>query len=214
MTNIVEKQIRDMLQLQDQMNTRVNEDWREQNYQWYRAIWTECAELMDHYGWKWWKKQEPDMEQVRLEVVDLWHFGLSDLMNRPELPTETVVEVLVDEWGAICDSQVGLDVLTAIEKLAHFSLDVKKFSIYYFFLLMKACGMSMDDLYKAYIGKNVLNFFRQDHGYKEGTYVKEWGGKEDNEHLAEILELLDPSSESFKDDVYNALSSRYVAWVA
>ena len=49
MTPLVET----MLEMQEQMNQKVNADWRQQNYEWYRAIWVECAELMDHYGWKW-----------------------------------------------------------------------------------------------------------------------------------------------------------------
>ena len=59
------------LSLQDKMNTKVNNDWRAQNFQWYRAIWTECAELMDHYGWKWWKNQPVDIDQSKLELVDI-----------------------------------------------------------------------------------------------------------------------------------------------
>ena len=73
-----------MLNLQDSMNTRVHPEWRTQGYEWYRAIWVECAELMDHYGWKWWKKQQPDWEQVKLELIDIWHFGLSDLLMQHE----------------------------------------------------------------------------------------------------------------------------------
>ena len=60
-----------------------------------------------------------------------------------------------------------------------------------------------------YIGKNVLNFFRQDHGYKAGSYIKIWGGREDNEHLSDIVAALDVSSDSFADDVYQALSAAY-----
>ena len=71
-----------MLELQDAMNRKVNPDWRQAGYAWYRAIWTECAEMLDHYGWKWWKHQEPDMEQVSLEIIDIWHFALSDLILR------------------------------------------------------------------------------------------------------------------------------------
>ena len=59
------------------------------------------------------------------------------------------------------------------------------------------------------MGKNVLNFFRQDHGYQEGTYVKNWAGREDNEHLVELVAALDSSAEDFADEVYKALSSRY-----
>ena len=58
-------------------------------------------------------------------------------------------------------------------------------------------------------GKNVLNFFRQDHGYQEGTYVKLWQGREDNEHLSELLESLDDTDPGFPDAVYRALSARY-----
>ena len=43
-----------MLEMQDAMNSRVDRDWLERGREWYRAVWIECAELMDHYGgWKW-----------------------------------------------------------------------------------------------------------------------------------------------------------------
>jgi dimeric dUTPase (all-alpha-NTP-PPase superfamily) len=66
-----------MLELQNAMNTRVHNEWRDQGFEWYRAIWIESAELMDHYGWKWWKHQKPDVEQVKLELIEIWHFGLT-----------------------------------------------------------------------------------------------------------------------------------------
>ena len=74
---------------------------------------------------------------------------------------------------------------------------------------MLASGLDFDSLYTAYVGKNVLNFFRQDHGYKEGTYIKDWGGREDNEHLADLVAALDKDAEDFSDRVYQALESRY-----
>ena len=47
-------QLRVMLEMQDAMNAHVNPEWRSAGNAWYRAIWTECAEMLDHYGWKWW----------------------------------------------------------------------------------------------------------------------------------------------------------------
>jgi hypothetical protein len=38
------------------------------------------------------------------------------------------------------------------------------------------------------VGKNILNQFRQDHGYKEGSYVKIWNGQEDNVVMQNILD--------------------------
>ncbi len=80
----MQKKLEVMLQLQDTMNSKVHPQWREQNYAWFRALWIECAELIDHYGYKWWKKQKADMQQVQLEVVDIWHFGLSMLIDGRE----------------------------------------------------------------------------------------------------------------------------------
>ncbi|MDP6416991.1 MAG: dUTP diphosphatase, partial [Gammaproteobacteria bacterium] len=51
----------------------------------------------------------------------------------------------------------------------------------------------------------------QDKGYKEGTYLKIWDGREDNEFLVDIIEALDPASAGFKDAVYTALSAAYPA---
>ena len=79
---------------------------------------------------------------------------------------------------------------------------------------MLASGLDFDSLYSSYVGKNVLNFFRQDHGYQEGSYVKTWAGREDNEHLVELLQGLDQGAADYADAVYAALSVRYRELVA
>ena len=48
-------------------------------------------------------------------------------------------------------------------------------------------GFTKSDLYRLYIGKNVLNQFRQDNGYKENTYIKTWNGDEDNVAMYEMM---------------------------
>ena len=205
--------ILNMLQMQHRMNSRVHEDWINQHFEWYRATWIECGELMDHVGYKWWKKQTPDMEQVRLEVVDIWHFGLSALFE-----SDTDIEVLAGEIAD--DFRVGAPtgsegqsasqrIHAATEALAQHALETKGFSVPLFHALMQACDLSADALYRHYVGKNVLNFFRQDHGYQDGTYIKEWQGREDNEHLSELLESLDATAAGFPEAVYEALTSRY-----
>jgi hypothetical protein len=59
------------------------------------------------------------------------------------------------------------------------------------------------------VGKNVLNFFRQDNGYKQGSYSKDWNGQEDNEVLVTILNSSDAAAQDFRDQVYAQLSARY-----
>ena len=44
--------VSNMLEMQHRMNTRVHEQWIDQGFEWYRAVWIECGELMDHVGYK------------------------------------------------------------------------------------------------------------------------------------------------------------------
>jgi len=194
-----------MLELQDAMNNRINPDWRSAGNEWYRAIWVECAEMLDHYGWKWWKHQRADMEQVILEIVDIWHFILSDLLER-----QSDMSVIADQLVPLFEKHAEAgDVRLAIEALARQTLDEKAAVVSAFVDLMVAVSLSTDDLYRGYIGKNVLNFFRQDHGYKQGTYQKLWGGREDNEFLVEAVTVLDADSLTFQQDLYDALKGHY-----
>ncbi len=195
-----------MLIMQDRMNSRVHEHWVEQNFEWYRAAWIECGELIEHYGYKWWKKQNVDIEQVRLEIIDIWHFGLSALFH----DGKSIEQIAIDIEAEVSEFEaVGLGVRDATEALALHSLQTRSFSPSCFWELMLSAGLDFDSLYSAYVGKNVLNFFRQDNGYKEGSYVKNWAGREDNEHLVELVAPLDKSADDFADQVYRALENRY-----
>ncbi len=199
------QQFAHMLELQHRMNSKVHPDWFNQGFAYYRALWIECGELMEHYGYKWWKHQEPDMEQVHLEIVDIWHFGLSMLIDgRPMADIATEMDQALEQA-----SLVELGILEATEALVAQTLSTRFFSVAHFWQLLLAAGMSADQLYRSYVGKNVLNFFRQDHGYKDGSYQKIWQGREDNEHLVEISDALQVPATEFETELYAALKQRY-----
>lgn len=195
-----------MLGMQDKMNQKVHADWISQQFEWYRAIWIECGELVEHYGYKWWKKQTPDLDQVKLEVIDIWHFGMSTLFVEDKSIDE-IAHLMAEDLASY--SYKGQGVREATEALAEDTLHRKSFSVVLFWDLLNAVEMNFDDLYQQYVGKNVLNFFRQDNGYKDGSYIKQWQGREDNEHLVEILSTLNSQSPSYSEDVYKALQQRY-----
>ena len=205
----MQAQLKSMLQLQDDMNTKVNADWRTQNFAWYRAIWVECAELLDHYGWKWWKKQQPDIEQVRLELIDIWHFGLSMVLTE-FADEQRCLDHLSTGLANMHNHAVEPETFRALlEAFAGEVITRKAFSVEQFAELLSAADMTFDDLYTGYVGKNVLNFFRQDHGYKDGSYRKLWSGREDNEHLVEAVAALDRRDPDFARSLYQALQQRY-----
>lgn len=200
------QQLKIMLDLQNAMNIKVTANWQAQGYEWYRAIWVECAELMDHYGWKWWKKQSPDTEQVALELIDIWHFGLSILLQSGASVDEIIARLQNELVIATDEKDFRID----LEKFVAATLADHQFHIGLFARLMAGVDMSFEQLYRGYVGKNVLNFFRQDNGYKDGSYRKHWhDGREDNEHLVEAVLTLDATKLEFKDELYQALVVRY-----
>jgi len=198
-------QITQMLTMQDAMNSRVSETWRTNNYEWYRAIWVECAEMLDHHGWKWWKHQEIDVPQVQLELVDIFHFGLS-----LRLMTGNSVDSIAAELAQeLTEKTPETDFKIALENLASAAVANKAFDAIALADCMRLMDMDLNELFRQYVGKNTLNFFRQDHGYKEGTYIKVWNGEEDNEVLANVVTTLDPSATDFQQQLYAALEAKY-----
>lgn len=205
----MKQKIMTMLELQDAMNSKVNADWRNAGFEWYRAIWMESSEMLEHYGWKWWKKQDADVMQVKLEVVDIVHFALSIRLVQGDeqgRALDGIAEAIAADFNypnATGDIKTSIELLakeTLSDQGAHFSIIAG---------VMNHLAMPFDELHEIYVGKNVLNMFRQDNGYKEGHYIKMWNGREDNECLAEILKQLDSGSTSFKSDIYTALQQAY-----
>ncbi|MXZ45173.1 MAG: dUTP diphosphatase [Gammaproteobacteria bacterium] len=197
--------LREMMDLQHTHNQQVHPEWHKQDYPFHRAIWTECAELLDHYGWKWWKLQEPDLVQVKLEIVDIWHFGLSMIIVAERNVEELAQEMIAREQDC---SVVGPSFVPSVEALAQQALD-RQFDTIAFMDMMNALPFPLQDLYGIYKGKNVLNRFRQANGYKDGSYQKMWNGKEDNVHLAELVQSMDPYQSEFLTDLYRSLGNRY-----
>src|SRR5438270_9046413 len=79
-------QLRELFRMQQALNQRigVNTDsmTEEEKTKWIlnycRAINQEIAELTDSVPWKWWAKyQKFDKQNVRVEIIDLFHFLVS-----------------------------------------------------------------------------------------------------------------------------------------
>ena len=209
------------LSLQTSMNIKVDPNWVKARYPYLRAVIIEAAEAIEHHGWKWWKKQEKDLPQLQMELIDIWHFILSEILLRNQADQDKSLTALTDSLSDSSTQNVinfddqqflinELDLIEKFELLIALSVS-RRIELALFASIMTDCEISWTELYCQYVGKNVLNMFRQDKGYKEGTYQKTWNGREDNEYLVEIIGSLDSSRLEFKDEVYAALESAYPA---
>jgi dimeric dUTPase (all-alpha-NTP-PPase superfamily) len=193
---IKRERLDDHLFLQDTLNRAIHPQWWEQHYNWTRAILVESVELLDHVGWKWWKNQKPDQAQAHMELVDIWHFILSNELSRCN---NDHVEALGNLLHGLKDRQFlvpmgyqnvdvrDLGTLGLIHVLAG-SAAAGDANVTVFSMLMDQLGLTWEKLDLLYRTKNVLNVFRQKHGYLNGTYQKTWHGKEDNEVVYGLIE--------------------------
>lgn len=78
------------------------------------------------------------------------------------------------------------------------------------FVILTLSVMSLKELYELYIVKNGLNFFRQENGYKDGTYIKEWGKDkvEDNVFVTNYFKENDEKVVTF-EELYEYLDNTY-----
>ncbi|WP_456403588.1 dUTP diphosphatase [Hydrogenimonas sp.] len=204
------KKLEEMFALQNRLNDDTNgPKWREgvtkqgKVINWKRCIVMETAELIDSFSWKHWKNIEGgiDLENIRIEMVDIWHFVMSYVLRfkdpkaAAKLALATWKESAVrlpQRWSEADNGRIE-ELLSPFEDLMALALVKSEDPLYMeelleqFWECVDAVGMDFDQLYRLYIGKNALNQFRQQHGYKEGYYKKLWNGREDNAVLQEIL---------------------------
>ena len=186
---------------------------------WLRCIHMEVAELIESTPWKHWKNisAKPDLENIHIELVDIWHFLMSYILQETNVPKAvSLVNTHCIYESVNIDSVDIKQLITESEKLSYISLaiDTKNMPAFsgverfieQFFRTCKIAGLSFQNLQKVYIGKNCLNKFRQDNGYKEGTYIKVWNNSEDN---VAMLEALDSCENITFDEVYKKLNDIY-----
>ena len=217
-----------MLKLQQQLNDATNgEGWEKgmtkngKIIDWKRCTYLECAELIESYPWKHWKNidAEPDHANIQIEAVDIWHFIMSQGLEDYKIKDLGSIETLAENIQALPNFNDFTAEITPTGKNYYEQIQVAE-------TLMRALfcdasteelletfinvaiesGLNLDKLYTLYIGKNILNQFRQDHGYKEGTYIKMWNGEEDNVTMQNILA---GQSDITPEALYKALEKAY-----
>ena len=205
----MERELREMLRLQASVNSKIDANWLNAGNAYLRAVLVESVEAMDHHGWKWWSRQPLNMNQIQLELIDIWHFVLSDILVKQSGDLDGAVAFIASQWHSDADPQNDVtNLLERLERMAGLAAG-RRFSFPLYRALLLDAGLTFESLFRAYVGKNVLNHFRQDHGYKQGTYIKIWDGREDNEVLTDLMAETTAAPEELAKDLYARFEERY-----
>jgi hypothetical protein len=149
-----------------------------------------------------------------MELVDIWHFGLSHTIIKAIKTGEDEVEVLSDtDYPVFFHDGIyryrELPLINNVKLLVGMAM-ANEFDAGLFYKICEQANLPVEELYKQYLSKNVLNFFRQDNGYKDGSYVKVWyDEREDNQHLVEIMDACDINAPDVDEVIYTNLKQRY-----
>lgn len=213
------EEVQKLFQMQDTLNSYIHPEWKTQDFNWGLAIVDECMEIHGHLGWKWWKKgyqvglTEENRGQIQLEVIDILHFAISYAIQ-DEYSIDFAAKNLNKVAYHYPDFTFALKAI--LESAAHYNI-----ALSLWVELATFCDLTKQQILETYTQKYVLNKFRQDHGYKDGTYQKEWGFQaavgldnytaEDNFWLEQIVTRLRQGNHSTTDEnlLYSELKALY-----
>ena len=149
----------------------------------YLALVEELGEYVASMGYSDWKKTVRDEANMDIELVDIAVFAMNLAYYDNNIYEPIRVPTAEDDFEMAT---------IIIEYLA----DERPNHIYYSIFAYKPKLM---DILTA---KQALNQLRQDYGYKEGVYIKDWHGKEDNTYLEAFY------GQSY-EDIYNQMEEIY-----
>jgi dimeric dUTPase (all-alpha-NTP-PPase superfamily) len=168
----------------------------------------EIAELIDSTDWKHWKHTPSDVDNIKIEAIDSLHFVLSmlaeyDVLDIPYMTT-SLTEIYNIELPTHFDGAYTRRIADGVIQASYNGSP--EYLLTAVFTIAHSVGMSFDEVYKLYVGKGVLNKFRQLNGYKDGSYIKVWDGEEDNVVMQRYVNICTTAS---PDELYTLLEDRY-----
>lgn len=211
-------QIAQMFVLQQKLNDETNGlIWTEgatkegRHISWLRCIYMEAAEAIDSFNWKHWKNinASPDLDNAKVELVDIWHFIMSEAIHFGDtkfaefyIDTKPEKEANPELMVEILEKIIAAAAAANVDKSQNALYEITKL----FFKALATMSMDVSDLYRHYLVKNQLNTFRQNNGYKDGTYTKIWNTVEDNVIAFEIMKK---HPDLTPDEFYKKLENTY-----
>jgi hypothetical protein len=207
----------EMIKIQEGLNTKsYSTEWLEkgatQEFDYEIAAAQEVGEFLDSLPFAWWSSPTPDPVNCVTELVDAWHFIMSQVIIDNQGSLEKSLEFVYHEYQHSFRLKTAMNATGITPGVAKVKKDAKwlvamlyvnsdaqcpeygRKYVRAFFDLCTSFGLSLDHLYARYVAKATLNKFRMENGYssKPRTYHKMWnlgnGMHEDNFYVATFVD--------------------------
>jgi len=211
--------IDEIIELQKTLNIKVDPNWMQSKLNWKLASLLETAEAIDSLDWKWWKKTKNDWLNLEIEMIDIFFFNLAKMIETGQEQQFKIIliqQMVIDKQEEKTIKKINRDdvlakqVITKLsEKLVNSIMyEQSVITLVLWFDIWKSLGNNVETMLKLYKLKYTLNIFRQNNGYKEGTYIKMWDGLEDNKRALEIALNIN-YDENYNDNLMMSIENYY-----
>lgn len=165
----------------------------------------EMAEMIESTPWKWWKGGKADLWNIKIELIDMLHFMISNVAMRGTIKENEANQVLGFKEGEEivktffyendenkgADRDVSMDIFKALVN--------DEYNFDFINEVVKGGGLEANEISSIYIAKYTLNEIRWEGGYAldqykkmKAGYVDEKGNAveavEDNVFLKELVD--------------------------
>lgn len=202
--------VNDLVGMQDELNKMIMPNWKQDltPRHFIVQIIKELGELLDSgVEYKWWKhtpEDQLDVHNMKVEIIDIVHFAISVAsFDEYNVPNKSIIRknderCLVNDGNKL-DHHLFTWITECLINLQD-AYDPQSQLKYAIELMISSVDMNSDEFSALYYSKYLLNQFRQENGYKEGTYQKVKNGVEDNELLESIVsDFLEDSGMMLQD---------------
>ncbi|APV51406.1 hypothetical protein BWI17_17940 [Betaproteobacteria bacterium GR16-43] len=207
---------------QADFNAARDPDWLKAGWPFLRAAAVEGARALDRLDWKWWKREEGGNAAIGESLAAIWGHGLSHLLVERHGNFEELAKYLawssrhspgnVRTVAGLSDPK-GLDLAGRLDLLVGLC-SVGRFPLAVLADLFASCGVDWESLAAKHLGDLALRGFRLERNANECAVVAFGDGREDREHLCELLPHVDIHDEQACAKLRAALGERHRVLVA
>lgn len=155
----------------------------------------EMAEMIESTPWKWWKGGNADLWNIKIELIDMLHFMISNVAMRDSIKDNEANKVLGfkedekivkaffydNDENKGADRDVSMDIFKALVN--------EEYDFDFINEVVKGGGLEANEISSIYIAKYTLNEIRWEGGYALNQYKKMKSGYVDeNGNAVEAVE--------------------------
>jgi hypothetical protein len=214
---LTKTQIALLFTVERRLDPEAQPGWVSAEWNNHRAAILACSVMMEQNDWLVLPLSGAHKESLLLKLADVWHFYVLQFLEDAGGDVEAAQFALAAAFARPYEpvqfdfreyDVEKMDLLGKIKLMIGLAAS-NRVSVPLFSCVLADAQIEWVALYKAFVGRSVLDVFRRDHGYRKGRYVKVWNAQSDEVHLSALQDKIDFAGDAYFDEIYRGLEALY-----